>query len=397
MNAPASRTYEHAKEWVRAGHRVTVITCVPNFPLGKVYDGYRNKLWQREVICGICVIRVWSFMVANDGFFKRILDFLSFMLSSFIASLFVKRFDVVIGTSPQFFTACSAFLVGLVKRKPFVFELRDLWPEAVRAIGVSDSNKLLYLFEKLELFLYRQATIIITVTDTFKSNLSTRGINPDKIHVVTNGVLVEKFKHNEKARLIFRREWSWTDKFVVSYIGTHGQSQKLETILKAAKYCQESSIYKEVRFLFVGQGSQRAWLIEQAKDLENVKFLSQVSKEDVAGYWSAVDLSIVHLVDHEIFKSVIPSKIFECMAMQVPIALGVEGEVKKIIIDNKVGISFKPENYLALVECIYLLMNDKRLYAKLKDNCRTAAFLYERNKLATKMLHHLEEAVKLKA
>ena len=394
VNAPASRTFEHAKHWVMLGHKVTVITCAPNFPDGKVFLGYKNHIWQSERIEGIRVIRVWTYITPNDGFFKRVLDFLSFMLSSFIASLFIKRFDVVIGTSPQFFTVCSAYMVGLIKRKPFVFELRDLWPETIRVVGGSKSRILLSLLERLELFLYRKAKLVIAVTHSFKSNLVSRGIDPEKIKVVTNGVQLDQFNYDQKARVFLRKELGWTDNFIVSYIGTHGECQKLETLLNAAEYCQRTSTYCDLRFLFVGSGSQRRNLMRQARELSNVKFLPQVPKEDVARYWSAVDLSIVHLVNHEMFKSVIPSKIFESMAMQVPIVLGVEGEAKKIINENGVGLSFVPEDYMGLLSCIDQIKTDKALIIKLKQNCRTSAGKYERNQLATNMLYHLERIIK---
>ena len=394
VNAPASRTYEHARHWVSLGHQVTVITGAPNFPDGKVFPGYKNRIWQSEFIEGIKVIRVLTYITANEGFIKRILDFLSFMLSSFIAALFVRRIDVVIGTSPQFFTACSAFLVGLVKRKPFVFELRDLWPETIRVIGRSKAHTLLNLLERLELFLYRKANLIIAVTDSFKSNLVSRGIDNEKIKVVTNGVRLDQFNYDRKARVTLRNEWSWTDKFIAAYIGTHGECQKLETVLNAAEYCENTSKYRNVRFLFVGSGSQKNDLMKQGHDLTNVKFLPQVRKEEIAGYWSAVDLSIIHLVNNEMFKSVIPSKIFESMAMQIPMALGVEGEAKKIIDKNNVGLSFKPEDYMGLVGCIDLFMTDRGMLTNLKQNCRTSATKYERNELATNMLYHLENIIK---
>jgi len=137
VNAPASRTFEHCREWVKAGHQVTVISCVPNFPKGRVYAGYRNRLWQTEIIEGIRLLRVWSYITANEGFVKRILDYQSFMVAATLAGLLVRRVDVVVGTSPQFFTVCAAWVLSVFKRIPFVFELRDLWPESIKAVGVS--------------------------------------------------------------------------------------------------------------------------------------------------------------------------------------------------------------------------------------------------------------------
>src|SRR5438128_785545 len=134
-NAPASRTHEHCKVWVEAGHDVTVITCAPNFPKGEVFAGYRNAWRQEERIDGIRVVRVWSYITANEGFARRILDYLSFMVTAAIAAPTVRGADIVVGTSPQFFTAWAAWFTGALKRRPFVFELRDLWPESIRAVG----------------------------------------------------------------------------------------------------------------------------------------------------------------------------------------------------------------------------------------------------------------------
>ncbi|MEE9338413.1 MAG: glycosyltransferase, partial [Methylococcaceae bacterium] len=175
VNAPASRTFEHCREWVKTEHRVTVITCVPNFPQGQPYPGYKNKLWQTETIEGIRVIRVWSYITANSRFVRRILDYISYMISATIASIFVRKVDLVVGTSPQLFTAVAAYLVGFLKSKPYVFELRDLWPESIKAVGAMRDSKVIQVFELLELFLYRKAACIIPVTHSFKKVLVNRG------------------------------------------------------------------------------------------------------------------------------------------------------------------------------------------------------------------------------
>jgi len=173
-NAPASRTFEHCREWVKAGHQVTVITCVPNFPKGKVFEGYRNKLWQSEEMDGIRVIRVWSYITANEGFAKRILDYVSYMVTASIAALFVRRVDLIIGTSPQFFTACAAYATSVMKRRPWVFELRDIWPESIRVVSAMKHSRVLDFLERVELFLYRKSTAIVSVTHAFKKNLIDR-------------------------------------------------------------------------------------------------------------------------------------------------------------------------------------------------------------------------------
>ncbi len=198
VNAPASRTFDHCREWVAAGIDVTVITCAPNFPHGRVYRGYRNKWMQKETIDGIKVIRVWTYIAPNSGFARRIVDFVSFALAGFVASLFVRT-DIIVATSPQFFTAVSGCAAGLFKRRPWVMEVRDLWPESLRAVGVASGREWwLDLLERLELFLYRRAASVVVNTHAFHANLMSRGVDPAKINVVTNGVMTENFAARER-------------------------------------------------------------------------------------------------------------------------------------------------------------------------------------------------------
>src|SRR5690606_27702758 len=197
-NAPATRTYEHCKEWVKQGVDVTIITCVPNFPKGKVFDGYKNKLIQKEVIDGIKVIRVWSYISANQGTVKRILDYVSFMVSSFLVGLFIKT-DLIVATSPQFFTAISGRWLSFWKRKKWIMEVRDIWPESIKAVGAMKDSCLLRFFEFLECKMYKSAYKIVVVTDSFKNYLiDTHKIDSNKIGIVKNGVDLKKFESVEK-------------------------------------------------------------------------------------------------------------------------------------------------------------------------------------------------------
>lgn len=387
VNAPASRTHDHAKEWIKAGHNVTVITCVPNFPTGQVFDGYRNKIWQEEIIDGIRVVRVWSYIAANEGFSKRILDFLSYMLTSFLASFFIRKVDIVVGTSPQFFTAVSAWLVAFYKRKPFIFELRDLWPESIRAVGAMHESKLLVLLEKLELFLYRRAHGIVVVTHSFKDNLVKRGIDGKKISVVTNGVDVTKFKPQEKDFELIRRH-SFENKFIVGYIGTLGLAHSLETILFAAKKISQRRLEDKIHFLFLGDGANKIKLEKLALelDLKNVTFLASVPKAEVVSYWSIIDISIISLKNTELFKSVIPSKMFESMSMGIPILHAVSGESAKIIDNTGAGIPVEPENSSAIADEVIRLSQDNAALAVLGRKGQIASESFDRTRLANEML-----------
>ena len=395
VNAPASRTHEHCRQWVAAGAQVTVITCAPNFPNGRVLEGYRNRLWQQAQVDGIRVIRVWSFISANEGFALRVLDYLSYMLTAFVASLFVRRVDVVVGTSPQFFTAVAAWAVGALKRVPFVFELRDLWPESIKAVGAMQESAAIRWLEGLELFLYRRAARIVTVTHSFRDALMRRGIDGDKIDVVTNGVDVARFTPRPKDAEL-TRELGFEGCFVAGYIGTHGLAHGLETLLQAMHQLQQHPQGADIRLLMLGDGARKAELQAQAEaqGLANVCFVDTVPKDEVARYWSLLDTSIIHLRRSELFTTVIPSKLFECMGMGIPVLHGVAGESAGIVEREQAGIVFESESVQQLVDGLLRLRSDEALRSRLRSSALAAAGRYDRLALATKMLESLRASMR---
>ncbi len=391
VNAPASRTFEHCREWVRAGHRVTVLTCAPNFPKGRVFEGYRNRLWQGEEMEGIRVIRVWSYITANEGFAKRILDYLSYMLSAILAGPFVRRVDIVVGTSPQFFTACAAWVVAGYKRRPFVFELRDLWPESIKAVGAMKDSFAIRMLERLELFLYRRSAGVISVTNAFRRNLIERGIDAKKVAVITNGVDISRFRPRPKDADLLKK-YGLEGKFVGGYIGTHGMAHALKTLLDAAERLRKLPEGDRFRILLLGDGASKPALVERARamGLDNVIFIDSVPKEEVARHWSLLDVSIIHLKKTPLFTTVIPSKLFECMGMGIPVLHGVAGESAEIVEHEGVGLTFEPENPGALCDGMLRLAEDRTLYEKLRTNCLAAASHYDRSTKARAMLALLE-------
>lgn len=392
VNAPASRTFEHCREWVAAGHKVTVVTCAPNFPGGKVFDGYRNRLWQRETMDGIDVIRVWSYITANEGFARRIADYVSYMMSAIIAALFVRSIDIIIGTSPQLFTTCAAYVVSCLKRIPFVFELRDLWPASIRVVGAMKNSMVLDWLEKLELFLYRKADLIVSVTHSFRDDLARRGVDISKTAVVTNGMDTDRFKPQCKDEELVER-LGIRGKFVSGYIGTHGMAHGLETILEAADLVRMQEGGDRFHFLFLGDGAKKMGLINNAKTrkLDNVTFLSTVPKQDVVRYWSVLDAAIIHLKKDALFRSVIPSKLFECMGMGIPVLHGVEGESAIIVEGEGIGVTFEPENARSLVQRLCELSDDEPARDLYRANGLTAAPKFDRKLLAMKMLDCLQK------
>ena len=393
-NAPATRTFEHAREWVIKGHKVTIITSAPNFPKGKVFEGFKNKWLFKEIVEGINVWRVKTYIAANSGFFKRTVDFLSFMISSFFFGLFTKKVDVVVGTSPQFFTVISACALAKVKRVIFIFELRDLWPASILELGVIKNNLMIRFLERLEFFLYRQSDLIIVVTHSFQSVLQDRGIPVEKIRIVLNGVDLIKYSPLEKKDPAFLEKYLLKEKFVVGYVGTHGLAHALDNIIDTAELLRNKD---NIRIIFAGDGADRSRLEKSVveRGLLNIVMIPQQSKDQMPQLLSICDVSLVHLKNSPLFKTVIPSKIFESMGMGLPIIISMpEGEATEIIRSKNCGLVVLPERSHKLSEAILKLEKEIGLREDMAAASLIAAQTFDRKKLAFEMLCYIEETVK---
>jgi glycosyltransferase involved in cell wall biosynthesis len=342
VNAPAVRTHAHCREWVKAGHDVTVVTCAPNHPFGRVYDGYRNVPWQWENIDGIRVIRLWTLLAANEGVAKRILNYASYMVIAAMAAPFLPRPHVVVSTSPQFFCGLAGYFVSRVHRARWVLEIRDLWPDSITAVGALRRGWAIKLCERLEAWAYRKADKIVTVTDSFRRHIGEPGGEADKVVVVKNGVDLEQFSRLERDHSL-AREIGVEDKFIAAYFGTHGMAHGLEVVLRAAALLRNDP---RITFLLVGDGAERRRLQRMREEwgLTNVVMLEQQPKERMPALWSLTDVGLVLLRKSDLFKMVIPSKIFEAMGASRPIVLGVEGEARDIVERAGCGIPVEPEN-----------------------------------------------------
>lgn len=390
-NASATRVYERACYWVAAGHQVTVLTCAPNFPQGRLLDGYRNRWRQVEEVSGIRVVRVKSYITANEGVVRRTLDFMSFMAMGFLFGLFERKPDVVVATSPQFFAAVGGWMLAACRRRPFVFELSDLWPASIIAVGAMKDNQLLRLMEWLELFLYRRSSAIVALTHAFKKNLISRGIPPDKIAVVINGVDLRRYTPLQRDVTV-ATDYDLMDKFVVGYVGTHGMAHGLENVLAAAEILKSNT---RIRFLLVGPGSTRDTLMAAAKarNLHNVIFLSPQPKARMPTVWSLCDVGLIHLRNDPVFSEVIPSKIFEAMAMGLPLLLALPaGEATDLVEADGAGIAVPPEDPRALATAVESLAGDDRLRASLAKRSLAAAPSHSRLHQANSMIAVLEAA-----
>lgn len=389
VNAPASRTYEHCKRWVSEGHKVTVVTCVPNHPGGRIYPGYRNRIFQKEEKDQIEVLRLWTYLTPNKGFLKRSINYFVFMLMAILSIPLTSKANVVISTSPQFFCGLAGFFVSRLKRIPWILEIRDLWPDSILAVGAIKSKSIIKMLEYLELFVYRKAERIVVLTTAFKAHIVAKDIAEDKIEIITNGVDLSLFRALPRNNYLSEK-LKLNGKFVVSYFGTHGMAHGLETVFKAAKELEQ---HGAILFLLAGDGSERDKLLvlRDKMMLKNVMMLSQFPKEKMPYLLASSDVCMVLLIKNDLFKTVIPSKIFEAMAMNRPIILGVDGESNKIIQEAECGLCIEPENSQHLAQAVLKLYNNSELSKTLGNNGRKLLEeRYNRIKLAKKYLKVLE-------
>ncbi len=388
-NAAATRVYERACHWVRWGHRVTVMTCAPNFPHGRLFPGHRNRWRQCAEMSGIRVVRVKTYIASNRGVFRRTLDFLSFMASGTVAALFEDKPDVVVATSPQFFAAVAGWATGALRGVPFVFELGDLWPDSIAAVGAMRPGPALRMVEKLELFLYRRAAAVVALSGAFRDNLVGRGIESAKIAVVINGVELSRYAPRRRDSAL-GAEWGVEGKFVVGYVGTHGMAHGLSNVLDAAERLRGDD---GLRFLLAGAGAERQGLIAEAarRGLDNVVFMDPQPKENMPAVWSLCDVALVHLKDSPVFAGVIPSKIFEAMAMGLPLLLAApEGEASRLLAGEGSGLWVPAGDPEALAAAARRLMNDAELRNGYARRSLQAAPGHSRQAQARRMIEVLD-------
>jgi glycosyltransferase involved in cell wall biosynthesis len=357
VNAPASRTHEHCREWVAAGHEIHVVTCVPSHPYGEPFPGFSRRWYHYENVDGIHVHRVWTYLAPNRGVARRTLNYLSFIPTAAFRAWRLGRFDGAIGTSPQFFCAVATWLYARLRRTPWIFELRDLWPESIPAVGAMRESLVLRVLERLELRMYRDATAIVCVSQSYMKSLTYRGIDEKKQYFVPNGIVPSFWRTADRREE--RRKLNLVDTdILVSYVGTIGMAHGLSTVLEAAVSLRE--IAPAVKLLVVGDGAELEALraMSVTKGLTNVRFTGLVPRAEVPGILAATDIALVTLKPSEVFKTVLPSKMFEAMAAGCPIVLAVDGEAKATLERAGAGIAVTPGSVGALTGAIVNLAGD---------------------------------------
>lgn len=393
IGAPSARVSELCREWVRRGHEVTVITGLPNHPTGIVAPEYRGTIFRRETLDGMTVFRNWLYATPNEGFVKRTLSHLSFMVSSMILTTpRLQGYDVIVVSSPAFFAVIAAWFMSRVRRIPYVFEVRDLWPGIFIELGVLKNRTIIRVLEGIEMFLYRQAAKVVVVTQSFREILIRRGLSEGHVATITNGVDVDAFRPGPRENDI-RHTWDLTGKFVVLYIGAHGISQALSAILDTAHALKGDP---DVTFVFVGEGAEKKMLMEKAARMElpNVRFIPGQPKQAMASWYAAADAVLVPLRNIPLFETFIPSKMFEIMACGRPIVGSVKGEARDILERSQGALIVDPEDSAAIARAIQSLRQAPELAHRLGEaGNRFVRDHYDRRALARLYLDLLSTIV----
>jgi glycosyltransferase involved in cell wall biosynthesis len=340
------------------GHDVTVLTGFPNHPTGVVHVEWRSRLrglLYKETVDGVRVVRTWLWPLPNRKAHERIRNYASFWVSASVSGLGLQKPDVVIGTSPQLLAALSGWWLAWWKRVPFVFEVRDLWPESLAAVGAGREGSALHrTLGAIAGFLYRRSDHIVVVTPAFKDHLIEHWEVPaQKISIVENGVETDLFRPCPPEKVP-----GTEDRFLICYIGTMGMAHGLETLIAAAEQLQRTS--PNAMFLLIGEGAEKE-RIEQlaaARELSNIRFLGQQPRERIPGYIAGVDVCLVMLKKTELFKTVIPTKLLEYMSCEKPVIVAVDGQARKIVEEAGAGIFVEPEDSYALAEAVHVLAAD---------------------------------------
>jgi colanic acid biosynthesis glycosyl transferase WcaI len=362
-----------ARELAARGHEVEVLTGFPNYPGGKVYPGYRIRLWVREQIDGINVLRVALYPSHSNSGFGRALNYISFALSAaVIGTALIRKPDVVYVYHPPITVGFAAAVIGFLRRTPFVFDIQDLWPDTVAASGMMSNPAALTVLGKLCEFIYRRARHITVLSPGFKEQLVGRGVPPDKIDVIYNWCDETSLKHD--CRSLTRL--GATDRFCILFAGTMGLAQGLDSVLRAAQICRTA--VPSAEFLFMGGGVERRRLETMAKEmgLDNVKFLPRQPMHAMGSILAGADALLVHLKDDPLFRITIPSKTQAYLATGKPILMGVLGDAADLVTRARSSVVCEPGNPHSIAGAVKELVDTSG--ERLAEMGRAGRAFYER-------------------
>lgn len=393
VGAPQNRIFEMAKHLKSFGNEVTILTAMPNYPKGEIFDGYKGKKLVKEELDGVSIVRTSIYTSKEKTFVKRLRNYLSFTFSSvFTGAKNVGEQDVVIVESPPLFLGWSGYVIAKKKKAKFIFNVSDLWPESAVKLDMLHNKMLIKMSTRLEEFCYRKAAAVTGQTQGIVDNIVSRGFGKDKVHLITNGIDTDLFKPENRS-VELRQEWNIDDKFAICYAGIHGLAQGLQVIINAAEILKE---HKDIQFVFVGEGPEKPKLMEMVKEkqLSNVKFIGLQPKKNMPKIVASMDAAIIPLKKLDLFKGALPSKMFETLSSETAIILSAEGEAEKLIKAAKAGITVEPENPKELADAVLKLYEDKELRKAMGENGRKYVIEHYSRKNITKKLEKILEDLK---
>ena len=373
IGATQTRAYEMASNLVSMGHQVTMMTEVPNHPSGIIPLEYRSRFRVIEKMDGIHVVRSWVYATPIKSFKTRMLFYISFMLTTVLNSFFLKRkqFDVVYATSPPLFVGLAGLIIAKLRRIPFVFEVRDLWPESAVELGELKNPRYIQYGHTIADLCYQNATGVIGVTKGIYEKLKGKNVPEHKLFLIKNGTNPERYRYIQNHNL--EKELGWKGKFVVLYAGIHGVAQGLECVIETASVLEHMD---RIHFAFVGEGPAKDGLIAEVKRkrITNIEFLSEVPADEIAKYISLASTCLVPLRKKNLFKGALPSKMFDCWACGKPIILSVDGEARTELEAARGGLFVEPENASAMAEAISYMYKNPLSRREMGENGRRYIF-----------------------
>lgn len=331
------------------GHEVEVLTGFPNYPGGKVYDGYKISAYQKDIVDGITIHRAPLYPSHDGSAIRRIFNYLSFAISTFFIGLIkTRRIDVIYSYHPPITTSLSAYLLGLFKRVPFVIDVQDLWPDTLSATGMVKNKNILFLVGKVCDFIYRKAAKIVVLSPGFKDRIESRGVPNDKLEIIYNWCNEPALNDFEETSVNLPDNGNLN----LVFAGNLGFAQGLPTIVDAAEILQNNEL--NVNIILLGDGVAKSKAIEESelKHLKNIYFIPRVPMQQVGDVLAKSDMLLVHLTNDELFKITVPSRTQAYLAMGKPIIMGVSGDAADLITKSDSGIICEPDNSISLAAAI---------------------------------------------
>ncbi len=383
------RARHFAENLAKNGHDVTVVTGMPNHPSGEKHPGYRRRVFAREELNGVRVVRSYLFATPKKTFATRMLNQLSFATSALFAGSTADECDVILVSSPPLFLALTAWLLSLARGTPFVLDLRDYWPHAAVALGELKSLRVIRLATALERFIYRRSARIVCVTPAMEHLMRERGLGDHRLVLITNGADTELFRPGEGVTSPAATGNGGT----ILYSGTHGLVHGMDTILDAAEILRDEP---DVTFLLIGDGVAKPGLMEEAsrRGLSNIEFRPSEQPGDLAEVMRSVDVCLATTRPGEFSAGTIPVKLFDYLASAKPVVAAVAGDAKDLIERSGGGIVTEPGDGRALAAAVRaLLMDDGRREELGKSGREFVSREYSRKTLARRLTEVLEEVV----